>query len=110
MLKDGEGPFPENGDFVVINYIGFLNNGTVFDNTEVRGKKALSFTYGKNQIIPGLESVIGNLQAGAEATCTVPAKYAFGSKGVCTVDGCLVPPNETLKYVIKVKRVAPGYT
>jgi FKBP-type peptidyl-prolyl cis-trans isomerase len=110
-LKKGSGAYPSKGDFVVINYTGFLSDGKVFDSTDVKGRKPLSFVFGKNQVIPGLESVIENLQPGAEATCTIPAKYAYGAKGVCIEgEGCLVPPNETLKYVIKVKTVAAGYS
>ena len=29
----------------------------------------------------GLESVIGEMQPGGQATCSIPAKYAYGSKG-----------------------------
>ena len=42
-------------------------------------------------------------------TCTIPAEYGYGKKGVCLPDGCIVPPNETLKYFIKLKSVGAGY-
>lgn len=36
----------------------------------------------------------------------IPAKLAYGSKGVCVEDGeCLVPPDTPLKYYIKLIRV-----
>ena len=110
-LKKGEGAFPNPGDFVAINYIGFLPDGTVFDETHE--KKALSFTFGKNQVIPGMESVIAEMQPGGEITTIIPAKYAYGSKGVC-VQGqqgkeCLIQPDTPLKYFIKLKRVGAGY-
>jgi FKBP-type peptidyl-prolyl cis-trans isomerase len=110
ISKKGTGPYPNPGDFVVINYTGFLSDGTVFDSTEGKGKKPLAFRMGEKQVIPGLESVIEMLQAGAEATCTIPAKYAYGSKGVCIKEGeCLIPPNEKIRYAIKVKTVGAGY-
>jgi hypothetical protein len=109
-LKKGSGPFPSTGDFIVLDYIGFLNNGTVFDSTETKGRKPLSFRYGKNQIIPGIESVLSYMQPGAEVTCTIPSVYAYGSRGICVPDeGCIVPPDETLKYVLKLKNVGAGY-
>ena len=86
-------------------------------------------------------------------TCTIPAKYAYGEKGICievgrvvlfflyvitalkqnylsTVlmllgdilspsfltyirlqgEGCIVQPNETLNYVIKLVNVGAGYS
>jgi FKBP-type peptidyl-prolyl cis-trans isomerase len=111
ILNKGSGPYPNPGDFIVIDYIGFLKNGTVFDSTEVKGRKPLSFRFGKKQIIPGIESVLEYLQPGGEATCVIPPQFAYGSKGVCLEEGkeCIVPPNETLKYVLKLKSVGAGY-
>ena len=112
-VKKGNGPSPFDGDFVVISYSAFLQDGTMFDTTEGKGKKALSFRYGKKQIIPGIESVLETMQVGGERTCTIPPQYAYGSKGVCldkaNGDQCLVPPNATLNYVIKLKQVGAGY-
>ena len=42
-LKKGSGAYPAEGDYVVINYTGFLSNGTVFDTTEAKGRKPLTF-------------------------------------------------------------------
>jgi FKBP-type peptidyl-prolyl cis-trans isomerase len=110
VSRKGSGPYPNPGDFVVISYTGLLSDGTVFDTTDAKGKKPLAFRMGEKQIIPGLESVIEMLQAGAEATCTIPAKYAYGEKGVCVKSGeCLIKPNENLRYAIKVKTVGAGY-
>lgn len=58
-LKKGSGQYPNNGDFIIMDYTGFLNDGTVFDSTETKGRKPLSFRYGKKQMIPGIESVLG---------------------------------------------------
>jgi len=82
-VTKGSGPYPNPGDFVVITYTAFLSNGTVFDSTEIKGRKPLSFKFGQSQVIPGLESVVGELQPGGQATCNIPAKFAYGSKGVC---------------------------
>jgi len=110
-LKKGSGPYPNPGDFVIITYSAFLSNGTLFDTNDVKGRKALSFRIGRKQQIEGLESVLYNMQPGGECTCTIPAQYAFGDQGICLPnEGCLVPPNETLKYVIKLKNVAPAYS
>jgi len=108
VLKKGDGAYPNPGDFVVINYIGFLPDGTVFDDTHE--KKALSFRMGQKQVIPGLESVIEMLSAGSEVTTNIPSKFAYGAKGVCTTTGeCLIKPNTDLKYFVRLKRVGAGY-
>ena len=110
VSKKGTGPYPNPGDFVLFSYTALLSDGTVFDTTDAKGKKPLGFRMGQKQIIPGLESVIEMLQAGAEATCVIPPEYGYGKKGVCIKAGeCLVPPNETLRYAIKIKTVGAGY-
>lgn len=111
VLKQGEGPYPNPGDFVVVGYTGFLSNGTIFDTTDAPGRKPISFRFGKKQQIEGLESVLSNMQPGGECTCSIPSKYAFGEKGICIEnEGCLVPPNENVKYAVKLIKVAPSYS
>lgn len=116
-LKKGDGVFPFKGDYVVIDYTGFLPDGKAFDTTIGKGKKPdgkpfkpLAFRFNENQMIPGIESVLENLQPGAEVTATIPAKYAYGEKGVCTDKGeCLIPPNTNLNYFIRLKSVGAGF-
>ena len=36
----------------------------MFDTTIGKGKKSVSFRFGKKQIIPGIESVLENIPAG----------------------------------------------
>lgn len=109
-LKQGNGPYPNDGDFVTIVYTAYLNNGTVFDDINVKGRKPLSFRIGQKQIIKGVEDVLFLMQPGAERTCTIPAALAYGSKGVKLPSGdILVPPDETLRYYIKLKSVGAGY-
>ena len=55
----------------------------MFDSTDIKGRKPLSFSFGKMQLIPGLEDVISNMQPGGEVTCSIPSKYAYGAKGIC---------------------------
>lgn len=33
----------QDGDFVVINYTGYLSDGTIFDGLHAKGKKPLAF-------------------------------------------------------------------
>lgn len=95
---------------MVIRYTAFLNNGTIFDSTEGKGRKPITFRMGKQQVIPGLESVVEYMQPGAEVTCTIPAKFAYGERGVCVPnEGCLVPRNEDLKYAVKLISIGAGY-
>jgi FKBP-type peptidyl-prolyl cis-trans isomerase FkpA len=105
--KDGTGASPKDGDLVVINYIGYLSSGMIFDNTTAKGRKPLAFIYGKKQMVPGVERGIESMKVGGKRRLIVPSDLAFGERGVCLEgQGCLVPPNETLTYDIELMRVS----
>ena len=106
-LKVGDGPNPYDGDLIAINYIGFKMDGTEFDSQY--SKKNLAFKYGARQVIPGFEDVLATMRPGGQRSCTIPSKLAYGSKGVCIKDGCIVDPNEDLKFVITLKTIGAGY-
>ncbi|KAK4529279.1 hypothetical protein CCYA_CCYA01G0136 [Cyanidiococcus yangmingshanensis] len=105
--KAGSGSSPKDGDLVVINYIGYLSNGMIFDNTTAKGRKPLAFIYGKKQMVPGVEKGIETMKVGGKRRLIVPSDLAFGERGVCLEgQGCLVPPNETVTYDVELLRVS----
>lgn len=100
---------PKQGSFCVIDYTGFLPNGTVFDTTERKGGRPLAFKLGERQVIVGLEQVVSQMKPGEEVEALVPSELAYGAKGVCTEGGeCLIPPNTNLKYFVRLLRTAPA--
>lgn len=101
----------EPGSLAVIDYTGFLPSGDVFDTTEKKNGKPLAFKLGQNQVIKGLEEVVLQMRPGEEVQALIPSELAYGKKGVCKDDGeCLIKPDTSLKYFIRLKRVAvvPG--
>lgn len=105
--KLGTGNSPRDGDLVVIRYIGYLSDGTIFDNTNVRGRKPVAFQFGRRQMIPGIERGIASMKQGGKRRLVVPPELAYGARGVCVENkGCLVPPSETLTYDIELVRVS----
>lgn len=99
-LAIGTGAQPGAGDFVIVDYIAYLSNGTVFDNTSSPGRKPLVFQMGQNKVVPGLETAIGGMRMGGHRLAIIPPRLAYGERGVCFPDqGCLVPPDSTLEYV-----------
>lgn len=98
--------FPASGKYVMIDYTAFLPSGEVFDTTEKRGGRPIVFRLGEKQVVPGLEEVITFMLPGAEVKAFIPSKLAYGSKGVCNINGeCLVPPDTPLKYFVKLLKV-----
>lgn len=99
---------PVNGDFVAIEYTGYLTNGQIWDSTHAEGKgNALLFKLGTNVVVDGVNEMISNMSVGQKVQAIIPAKLAFGEKGLCLDGGeCLIKPGATLVYDISLKKTA----
>eukprot|EP00184_Porphyridium_aerugineum_P003865 CAMPEP_0184703204 /NCGR_PEP_ID=MMETSP0313-20130426/26993_1 /TAXON_ID=2792 /ORGANISM="Porphyridium aerugineum, Strain SAG 1380-2" /LENGTH=206 /DNA_ID=CAMNT_0027163919 /DNA_START=96 /DNA_END=712 /DNA_ORIENTATION=- len=100
-VKKGSGEIPRVGDLVIVDYVGYLSNGTVFDNTKSKNRKPLTFQMGKGKVIKGLEEAVETMKVGGVRKIIVPPALAYGERGVCVGEErkeCLIPPNETLEY------------
>jgi peptidylprolyl isomerase len=103
----GTGSMPGEGDFVIVDWIAYLSDGKVFDNTMSEGRKSVVFRMGQRKVIPGLEVALSSMRQGGMRKAIVPPQLGYGSRGVCFPDeGCLVPPGETLEYDLYLRRVA----
>jgi peptidylprolyl isomerase len=52
MIVKGEGEGPEKGQEVTVNYVGRLEDGTIFDNSADHGEP-LKINIGTGQVIEG---------------------------------------------------------
>ena len=79
------------GDTVQVDYIGKLENGTVFDTSiAAEAKKAglplrekydfLEFTVGAGQMIKGFDSAVLGMKEGEEKTVRIPPAEAYGER------------------------------
>ena len=85
--------YPRPESYITIDYTGFLPNGQVFDSTEKKGGKPLSFRLGERQVVPGIEQVVAQMKPGEEVPGRSCPRRTYGDKGVCTDDGeCLIKP------------------
>jgi len=64
------------GDTVRIDYVGMLDDGTVFESTV--GKFPLQFTLGSGEVIPGFEAAVVGMSLGEAKACRIPTEKAFG--------------------------------
>ena len=84
------------GKKIRVSYQGFYLNGNPIDN----GSQQLEFTFGTpDQLVKGLNIVIGNLKKGETTKIIVPSRLAFGELG--SSNGS-VPPYTPLVYNIKL--------
>ena len=68
----------QNGDTVSVNYIGRLEDGTVFDSSLVEGREPLKVTLGNKQLIKGFEDGLINMGIGEKKTITLESSEAYG--------------------------------
>jgi FKBP-type peptidyl-prolyl cis-trans isomerase FkpA len=89
-LKAGDGPSPTVADLVMINYVGKLSNGTVFD----QNKNVVMQLQGT---IPGFAKALAQTQKGGKYLVKIPAKLAYGDKATGPI-----PANSDLTFEIEV--------
>ena len=68
----------ENGKTVKVHYKGTLADGTVFDSSEDRDP--LEFLTGSEQVLPGFEAAVVELEVGKSKTVTLAAVDAYGDR------------------------------
>ncbi len=62
---------------VTVHYRGTLTDGSVFDDSKVRGE-AIEVPMGSNQVIPGFEEALIGMTAGQKKTITLSSDEAYG--------------------------------
>lgn len=66
----------KKGDKVQVHYKGYLEDGTIFDSSD--GKSPLAVTIGSGMVIPGFDSALQGMIAGAKKTVKIPMEQAYG--------------------------------
>jgi len=69
---------PQSGDTVKVHYTGRLEDGQVFDTSKKR--EPLELTVGQQQVIPGFERAVMQMEPGEAKTVKVPADEAYGPR------------------------------
>jgi len=66
------------GDTVQISYIGTLDNGRIFENTNESGPRTL--TIGAGEVFPALEQAICEMEVKETRNIVIPAEQAYGPR------------------------------
>jgi FKBP-type peptidyl-prolyl cis-trans isomerase 2 len=89
IIKDSNRKI-EDGDAISVDYIGKLEDGTVFDTSvkevavkagiynEMRGYEPLRFTVGAGQMIKGFDEGVVGMEVGEKKTLKIPPEEAYG--------------------------------
>ncbi|MBS0255447.1 MAG: FKBP-type peptidyl-prolyl cis-trans isomerase [Proteobacteria bacterium] len=89
-VEPGRDASPSMEDVVVIDYIGKLANGTVFD----RAEKAVLPLQG---VVPGFSRALLQMQRGGTYLVKIPPKLGYGDRAVGPI-----PANSELTFEIKL--------
>ena len=100
-VKDGTGEPIGPADAALLDYIGTLDDGTVFDNSETHGG-AQPFVMG--QVFPGFAEAMARMKEGGEYRFTMPPRLAFGDKP--PPQG--FPAGSGLTFEVRVRKIVRG--
>ena len=118
-LVDGKGKQPNHTHQVMVNYAGYLKNGTLFDSNvkeieEAYGKydslreqqggyQAFPMPYNTSaQLIPGFRDALLTMKVGDKIRVFIPAALGYGERGA----GDVIPPNSDLIFDIQITDIA----
>jgi FKBP-type peptidyl-prolyl cis-trans isomerase len=95
-VKIGTGKVVEDGDVVVVDYIGTFQGGVEFDNSKKRGVP-FEFKVGGGMVIEGWEKGVLGMKVGGQRILVIPPELAYGERAVGPI-----PANSTLVFSIEL--------
>lgn len=98
-IAGGTGAEATAGKKVSVNYIGWLTNGTIFDQNQ-DATKPFTFTLGAGDVIRGWEQTILGMKVGGERLLIIPPSVGYGN----TANGP-IPANSVLVFRAKLINV-----
>jgi peptidylprolyl isomerase len=96
-IVEGDGETPQAGQTVVVNYTGWLQDGTKFDSSVERGQP-FSFVLGTGGVIPGWDEGVASMKVGGKRQLVIPPELAYGDAG----SGGVIPPGATLIFDVEL--------
>ena len=99
--KSGTGEPIGPADAALLDYVGTLDDGTVFDSSDAHGG-AQPFTMA--QVFPGFAEAMARMQEGGQYRFTMPPRLAFGNSP--PPQG--FPAGSNLTFDVRVRKIVRG--
>lgn len=96
-LAVGTGREAGPGDTAMVDYTGWLEDGTKFDSSHDHGKP-FSFRVGAGQVIKGWDEGVTGMKVGGKRKLMVPPHLGYGGRGA----GGVIPPNAKLTFEVEL--------
>ena len=93
VLHQGTGATVAKGNFLLVDYLGQIWHGKVFDNSYDRGVPA-GFTIGVGHLIPAWDEALVGQKVGSRVLMTVPPAKGYGSTGNTSAGGTVISTRE----------------
>jgi FKBP-type peptidyl-prolyl cis-trans isomerase len=97
--KVGDGAEAKKGDAVVVDYTGWLKDGTKFDSSVDR-KEPFEFKLGAGEVIKGWDEGVAGMKVGGKRKLIIPFDLAYGEKGRGQI-----PPKAELTFEVQLLKV-----
>lgn len=94
IKEAGEKTLPKDSDYVTINYVGKLADGTEFD----RSPEGQPASFPLNGVIPGFSEGLKLIGKGGKITLYIPSDLGYGEQGA----GRTIPPSATLVFDVEL--------
>jgi peptidylprolyl isomerase len=101
-IQVGTGVTPTIGQTVVVNYVGWLEDGTQFDSSYDRGEP-FSFALGMGNVITGWDLGVASMKVGGIRQLVIPSELGYGDTGA----GSTIPPGATLIFEVELVEIKP---
>ena len=114
IITKGDGKKLSKGTQVMLNYAGFLEDGTLFDSNVIEtskifgkynaqreaqgGYNPMPFTVGKGEMVPGFEEGLSKMTVGDKAVLFIPSSLGYGVNGA----GDVIPPNANIIFEVEM--------
>jgi hypothetical protein len=110
-LKVGTGTLAHSNDAVVVQYTGWLTDGTKFDSSRDRGTPfPVDLNSNPPQVILGWVEGIPGMRVGGKRKLIIPAPLAYGTAGKQdpNTGAYVIPPSATLVFEIELLSLTVG--
>lgn len=96
-IEIGTGKETVKGALLIVQYSGFLEDGTKFDSSYDRGRP-FQFVFGTGRVIKGWDQGLVGMRVGGKRKLFVPSHLAYGERQI----GALIRPHSNLIFEVEL--------